>query len=74
MQQQKVFQNGDKVRVISSSNNSQNEIGEIGIIKNIEPVFIRGEKTFQFRVHVKGRSNIANWHDTSEVELISSIQ
>jgi len=64
-----IFKKGDKVRVISSNNNSQNCIGEIGIIREIEQVG-RNQNNIQFRVQVSGRSNIANWHDTTEVELV----
>jgi hypothetical protein len=64
-----VFKKGDKVRITSSNNNSQNCIGEIGIIREIEQVG-RDQNNIQFRVQVFGRSNMANWHDTTEVELV----
>lgn len=64
-----VFKKGDKVRVISSNNNSQNCVGEIGIIREIEQIG-RDKNNIQFRVQVSGRSNIANWHDLTEVELV----
>ena len=66
-----IFKIGDKVRIISSNNNSQNCVGETGTISEIEQVG-RGANIIQFRVKVPGRSNIANWHDANEVELIES--
>ena len=63
------FKVGDKVRIISSNNDSQNCVGEIGTISEVDTIK-RKTLLVMFRVKVPGRSNMANWHDASEVELI----
>lgn len=66
-----VFNIGDKVRIISSNNNSQNCVGEQGFITEIDKINYKTNLIW-FRVKVHGRSNIANWHEKGEVELIES--
>jgi len=58
---------GDKVRIISSDNGSHNCPGDIGLIREVD--IIKGSNVF--RVHVKKRQNIANWHAEHELELLT---
>ncbi|RKJ52865.1 hypothetical protein D7X33_31530 [Butyricicoccus sp. 1XD8-22] len=55
------FQVGDKVKVIANNNGSINEIGSIGIIKELDDDGAR--------VDVDGEL-IGNWHTFEEIELI----
>jgi hypothetical protein len=56
---------GDRVKIISSGNDSVNEVGDKGIITEIDT-----DRTF--RVFVEGKENSANWHDDKEVILIEN--
>lgn len=54
---------GDKVKIISADCFSVNEVGDKGIITEIDT-------DGTFRVFVEGKENYANWHDDTEVILI----
>jgi hypothetical protein len=54
---------GDRVKIISSENSSVNEVGDKGIITEIDT-------DGTFRVFVEGKENRVNWHDDTEVILI----
>jgi len=60
------FEVGDKVRIIKVENGSNNQIGDEGIISEIED-FI-GTKAY--RVEVEGKKLIGNWSTKDEIELI----
>jgi hypothetical protein len=56
---------GDRVKIISSDQGSVNEVGDKGIITEIDT-------DGTFRVLVEGRENWGNWHDDKEVMLIEN--
>jgi hypothetical protein len=56
---------GDRVKIISSGNYSVNEMGDKGIITEIDT-------DGTFRVFVEGKENWGNWHDDKEVMLIEN--
>ena len=55
---------GDKVLITGNETGSENKIGEIGVISEID------EKIKNFRVNVKGRKPFANWTIHIDVKLI----
>ena len=57
---------GDRVKIISSDCFSVNEVGDKGIVTEIDT-------DGTFRVFVEGRKNSANWHSDDEVVLIEVI-
>jgi hypothetical protein len=68
------FKVGDKVKIISSENNSINKVGDVGIIVEYDldlhdgldyKVLVDGRK-----VTLTGQENTANWHKETELELI----
>jgi len=59
------FKVGDTVRINDfRSTGSINAYGEIGVITEYDPV------VGDYRVHVKGRENRANWHLESHLERV----
>jgi hypothetical protein len=56
---------GDRVKIISSDCFSVNEVGDKGIVTEIDT-------DGTFRVFVEGRKNRANWHSDDEVVLIEN--
>ena len=56
---------GDRVKIINSGNDSVNEVGDKGIVTEIDT-------DGTFRVWVEGKENYANWHDDKEVRLIEN--
>jgi hypothetical protein len=56
---------GDRVKIISSDCLSVNEVGDKGIVTEIDT-------DGTFRVLVEGRENWGNWHDDKEVMLIEN--
>jgi hypothetical protein len=57
---------GDRVKIISSDCFSVNEVGDKGIVTEIDT-------DGTFRIFVEGRKNSANWHSDDEVVLIEVI-
>lgn len=62
------FKVGDKVRVIGNEFNSVNQIGDEGIITQVDEITKRNG--LQYRVQVESRSKFANWHTKEELEII----
>ena len=66
------FNVGDKVRITSSKFNSINEVGDIGIITEIE---LGSYNELDYKVTVEGRKrngrvDVMNWHSEYELEVI----
>lgn len=56
------FKVGDRVRLVGNTSESYNDVGDVGIIVEIE--------RDQFRVEVSGRHNYANWSPVEDLEPI----
>lgn len=61
-----MFKVGDKVRVIGNRCGSINQVGDEGIITEIEESGLAKS----YKVSVEGRANIINWHGENELEII----
>ena len=61
------FKEGDKVRIVSSTNGSVNKADDVGTIVDHHP---DPQDGLDYRVLVNGRLKIANWHTEAELELI----
>lgn len=60
------FKVGDKVRIINNTNQSNNQIGDEGII--VEVTFAGDQRGY--RVEVEDGKNWGNWSSQEEIELI----
>jgi hypothetical protein len=63
-----MFKKGDKVRVIKSDHFSINEVGDEGIIVDVD------SKLDGYKVEVSGLGNSGNWHYGYELELIKEVE
>lgn len=61
------FKVGDEVRLISNTINSDNDIGDVGIITVI------GSVCPYYRVKVPGRYSEANWSHEDDIEFAGSV-
>lgn len=60
------FKVGDKVRIINNTNQSNNQIGDEGII--VEVAFAGDQRGY--RVEVEDGKTWGNWSSQEEIELI----
>jgi hypothetical protein len=58
---------GDKVKITGNKHESNNEVGDIGIITEID-VFESG--ILGYKVTVDEQYNFGNWHPIDEIEII----
>lgn len=62
------FKVGDKVRIVGDTSNSNNDVGDVGVVSEIED----GPKGVWFRVYVDGTDDGGNWSYSRDIELVSS--
>ena len=62
----KKFKNGDKVKIINKPCCNINNVGDIGVITEITD-----GNYLSCRVYVEGNKKYSNWHDASDLELLS---
>jgi len=63
-----MFKVGDEVRVIGNEFDSINEVGDVGIITEVDSEM--DKDGLDYRVQVVGRASTANWHTKEELEII----